>query len=323
MAIDMSRETAGAGELLPPQLAAEIWQTTQQASAVMQLGTQVPLPAAGKTIPIITGDPTADWVAETDEKPVSRSTLGTKSMTPYKLAVIEPFSEEFRRDLPAVYRELARRLPNSLAVKIDSTVFGVTAPGSNFDTLGGAEAINIGPQAGVITNGTYAGLIEADAKIANADGTLNGWAIAPRGRGLLLSQVDTTGRPLISYDIQKDGTVRQLLGSPVSEIKRLQDLSVDIAGYAGDWSSAMWGTVEGIKIDLSNTASITDGTTSVDVGGTPVEIPNVLNLWQRNMFAIRVEVEFGFITRDLAHFKKLLTTARTGTVEDEPLSNPR
>src|SRR5690606_41795837 len=63
--------------------------------------------------------PTADWVDETDEKPVSRPTFGSKSITPYKLAVIVPFSDEFRRDANALYNECVRRLPGVLAKKFD------------------------------------------------------------------------------------------------------------------------------------------------------------------------------------------------------------
>ena len=105
---------------------------------------------------VITGDAQASWVAETAEKPVSRATLSQKTMTPYKLAVIEPFSDEFRRDLPGLYRELVRRLPFALGKQFDATVYGVTAvPGSNFDSLASA------PQVTVDGTNTYQDLVAA------------------------------------------------------------------------------------------------------------------------------------------------------------------
>ena len=64
-------------------------------------------------------------------------------------------------------------------------------------------------------------------------------------------------------------------------------------GFAGDWSSAMYGMVTGISISESDQATLTDS------DGT------VLNLWQRNMFAIRAEVEIGFAVRDDARFVRL------------------
>ena len=45
-------------------------------------------------------------------------------------------------------------------------------------------------------------------------------------------------------------------------------------------------------MSVSDQATINDGGTQ-------------LNLWQRNMFAIRAEIEVGFRVRDLAHFVKL------------------
>ena len=307
--VDINRSTSGV--VLPKEVSSEIWATTQEASAVMQLARQITLPGPGVTIPIITGDAEADWVSETDEKPVSRSTFGSKDITPYKLAVIEPFSNEFRRDLPALYAEVARRAPGAIAKKFDATVFGSSAPGSNFDTLGGATAVALGPGSGVTKN-TYAGLVEAYTDVANADGTLSGWALSSQAKGLLLGQVDTTGRPLLLDSIQGGSAVPQLLGEPVSYSRGVYAAgSPATIGFAGDWQSAVWGTVEGIKIDISNQASITDGTITVNTSGSDtVEIPNVINLWQRNMFALLIEVEIGFRVRDLARFVKLTNGTR-------------
>lgn len=120
---------------LPTEVSAEIIQKTQGASAVMQLARQITLPGRGLTIPVIAGDPEAAWVDETNPKPVSNPTLSTKIMQAYKLAVIVPFSDEFARDSDALFDALISRLPGALALKFDQTVFGGTAPGSNFDTL--------------------------------------------------------------------------------------------------------------------------------------------------------------------------------------------
>ena len=78
MAIDMNRTTIA----LPGQVSSEIWQKTQESSAVMGLARRIALPGLGVTIPVITGDPEAVWVDETDKKPVKRGNLATKQMTP-------------------------------------------------------------------------------------------------------------------------------------------------------------------------------------------------------------------------------------------------
>ena len=51
---------------LPAEVSSEILQKTQEESAVMRLARKVTLPGRGITIPMITGDPEAAWVAETN-----------------------------------------------------------------------------------------------------------------------------------------------------------------------------------------------------------------------------------------------------------------
>jgi len=286
--IDINRTTSGVS--LPPQVSSEIWATAQEQSAVMQLARQIQMPGSGISVATITGDPVADWVDETDEKPVSRGTVGQATLTPYKLAVIEPFSNEFRRDLPGLYSALASRLPGALATKFDATVFSGSAPGSNFDVLTGSDAVGI-------SGDTWTGLIAADAAVSAAGGLLNGWALSPQARSLLLGQVDANGRPLYVTSMTTDNSVPSLLGAPVYLTKAVYlDATDDVLGFAGDWSAALYGTVEGVQISLSDQATLTDGETTI-------------NLWQRNMFAIRAEIEIGFRVKDDALFVALTAAA--------------
>ena len=299
MAVDLNRSSTNVQ--LPVEVSSEIWADTVNASAVMQLARQVTLPGAGKTIQTITGDATADWVDETAAKPVSRASLGKKSMSAYKLAVIEPFSDEFRRDLPGLYAELARRLPFALAKKFDETVFHGTAPGSNFDVLSGATSQGIAGK-------TYKGLVAADTAVTAAGGMITGWALAPQARQHLIGAVDGNGRPLFIDSPSASGRGLQLLGEPTVTTKAVyKSATNDVLGFAGDWSEAMYGVVSGVQVSVSNQATIQDGTTTVtDSGGTnTVEIPNYINLFQQNMFALRCEIEVGFITRDDDYFVKL------------------
>ena len=285
---DIKRTTTGV--VLPAQVSSEIWSTTQEQSAVMAVSRQISLPGSGISIPIVTGDSVADWVAESAEKPVSHATVSSKTMTPYKLAVIETFSMEFRRDLPALYGELARRLPGALAKKFDSTVLAGTAPGSGFDVLSAAPPLTVDG-----TN-TYADLAAVFNAVAAAGGSLSHWLASPAFEGLLLSQVASDGRPLFIPDATTSGRVGSIFGRPVyttrGDLKESTTVGDDTA-VAGDFAgSAIYGTVEGIQVDLSDQATVNDGGTQV-------------NLWQRNMFAIRAEIEVGFVTRDVNHFVRI------------------
>ena len=104
---DISRATSNVA--LPVEVSEEIWAKAIEQSAFMQLGTRVNIPGTGTNIQTITGEPQADWVAETGVKPVSFHTFGKKTLTPYKLAVIEPFSNEFLRDKKGLYAECVNR----------------------------------------------------------------------------------------------------------------------------------------------------------------------------------------------------------------------
>jgi hypothetical protein len=63
-------------------------------------------------------------------------------------------------------------------------------------------------------------------------------------------------------------------------------------GIGGDWASAVWGYVEAISIDISTESSLNDG-------------GSVLNLWQRNMFAVKCSFEVGFAVRDVNRFVRI------------------
>ena len=56
----------------------------------------------------------------------------------------------------------------------------------------------------------------------------------------------------------------------------------------------MYGTVEGVKIDISNQETLTISNQTV-------------NLWEHNMFAVKAEIEVGFIA-DTDCFNKIVRT---------------
>lgn len=272
---------------LPAEVSAEILQKTQQASAVMQLARQIPLPGRGAVIPVITSDPAASWVTETNEKPVSNPGLNTKLMQAYQLAVIVPFSRQFRRDANALYNAIVERLPLALAQKFDATVIGaVDAPGENFDTFALATAQALVPGVGETV---YGNLVAAYGDIASQGGSMDGIAISPVGMSLLLGATGTDNRPI--FNSAADAAIARILGARTVESRGMYKAGAAgqgtaagtpaIVGVAGDWTQAMWGTVDSVDISISEESTLTIGTQQI-------------NLWQRNMFAVRAEIEVGF-----------------------------
>lgn len=278
---------------LPNEVSAEILQKTQEASIVMRLARQIPLPGNGVQIPVIASDPAAEWVTETGAKPVSTPTLDKKIMQAHKLAVIVPFSNEFRRDASALYNALIARLPAVLAEKFDQTVFFGPSSGTlaNFDNLSAVTGYDLGATGA----STYAGLVAADGAISAQGGVMNGIALAPQGKSALLGAVDGENRPL--FNTVTENGITRVLGAPVQISKAAYKAGTtspavaDVVGIAGDWNHAMYGTVEGIQIRYSS-----DATLAVS-GGT-------INLFQQNMFAVLVEIEVGFVA-ETNYFAKL------------------
>jgi len=286
-AIDINRGTTNV--TLPDSVSSEIWGATIEDSAFMGAARRITIPGTGLKVQTITGEPTANWVDETGDKPVSNHTLGKKTIVPYKLAVIEAFSMEFLRDADALYAELVRRLPLALGTKFDQTIMGTTAPGSGFDVLGSATAVSLTPASGATV---YDQFLAVDGNIATAGGVMDRIILAPQGRAKVLAAVDGDKRPLFTAGVET-GAINPILGATVSTSKNVYvDATTDILGIAGDFTKAVFGTVEGIQVAISDQATLGRG-------------DNAINLWQQNMIAVRAEVEVAFAVEGTGYFNLL------------------
>ena len=273
---------------LPVEVSSEIIQKVQEGSAVMQLARQIDLPGPGLSVNIIDSDPEAEWVAEGAKKPVKKGSFSTKKITPYKLAVIVPFSEEFTRDAAALYSALVARIPMAMAEKFDATVFGsITKPGENFDQLNKVTAQDLADP--------IKALVAADLDISEHGGITNGYALSPKAKAILLTATDDNGRPLFVDNIAQNG-VPTILGAPTHISKGCK--TTDAIAYAGDWTKAVYGVTQALKMTPSDQATLTlsDGST--------------INLWQQNMVAIRAEMEIGF-RADTTVFNRFTYTEKT------------
>lgn len=274
---------------LPTEVSSEIITKARDESAVMRLARRVNLPGRGLTIPMINADPTANWVSETNKKPVSNPSLGQKVMQGYTMAVIVPFSKQFLRDMKMLYDEVVRSIPYAFGAKFDATVLGAAdAPGENFDRFINCTTQSLVPATG---HSVYDALVAADTDIATHGGILNGFALSAQARGILLNAVDSTGRPLFVNNVA-EGAIPMILGARTYMNRNLYKAGTAgesgtpaIVGIAGDWSKAMFGMVEDLQLSVSEQATITVGSG---------ESAETINLWERNMVALRAEIEVGF-----------------------------
>lgn len=277
-AIDINRGTTGIN--MPAEVSNEIWSKTQEASAIMRLATPMELPGNGIEVDMITGDPEASWVGETEEISISKGTASSKKMKGYKMGVIVPFSNEFARDKARLFDEMVARVPAVLANKFDGTCFGKYAkPGDLFDNFSDVTGVDV-------KKDPWAGFVAADAAIAENNAILNGYGMSPKLKSLLLTAKDGNGRPLFINSISENG-VPVILGNPTFQSREFyipgkkSGSKPEVLGIAGDWTSARYGIVQGLTASVATESTLT-------ISGQPV------NLWQRDMFAIKFTFEVGF-----------------------------
>lgn len=281
--VDINRGTEGL--TLPKDVSDVVIQGAIAESAIMKLAQRVYLPGRGLAIPVITGDPTVSIVNEACEKPISNSTFATKNMVPKKFAVIEVFSNEFRRDMPALYDALIGRLPGAIAKAFDKQALTETAL-TGFDSLKSAQTISSGS--------TYAEKIANGIKAIAADGyRMDGIAASALAEAEIQTAVNGLGMPLFVENIQ-DGKLGRIYGADVVPCAAISGL------VAGDWSKAYYGIVDGISIEFSDQATLNDGNSGL------------INLWQRNCFAVRAEVEMSFVVADDDAFFQIPAEGATG-----------
>jgi HK97 family phage major capsid protein len=104
---------------------------------------------------------------------------------------------------------------------------------------------------------------------------------------------DGNGYPLLMNNINNDSAVGRVLGARVVETDRVYKAGTpNVVGVAGDWTQARYGIVDGINLAISEEATINTGS-------------ELVNLWQRNMFAVRVEAEVGFVVKSASAFVRL------------------
>lgn len=288
----VARNTTGT---LPPDVSGEILSLVQDASVVQRLSRRAPLPGQGATITVLTGRPKAAFVSEGAAKPVGEHAGTDKVLRGHTLAIIEPFSNQFRRDRRRLYEQMVAQLPGALAEAFDQAVlYGTGAPGADFDNLSAATTSKLYTSGGT----PYGKLIGAQVTAAAAGGEPNGFAFSPTGILGLAAQTDTTGRPLFVPDANSANGITSIAGLPAIRSVNVAPPAGAAAGVAatvgfvGDWARTVWGQVEAVQVSESEHATIT-------YGGQP------LNLWERNMFAVRVEVEVGFRFASVADFVRL------------------
>ena len=275
--------SAFAGFIKPAQ-AQNYFEKARYASSVMQLARQVPLGASGQEIIVPTGKATARWVNEAGKKPTTETSIGVKGFTPHKIAAISVVSAEVVRANPGNYMQLLQdEIAQSFAEAFDAAALHGDGPfaASVSDTT---KSVSLAPSA-------YDGVVEALDVLAKDGKKLNGFAFDRVVEATFLGEKDGVDRPLF-VDTPLENTASAVTpGRIIGRSSFLGDgvAKNDVVGFAGDWSQLVWGTVGGIKFDVSTQATVTlDG--------------SLVSLFENNLVAIRAEAEYGLLINDVEAF---------------------
>ena len=76
---NISRHTSNV--IADPEISREIWAKAVDESVFMRLARRITIPGTGTKMQTIAGEPTANWVDETNAKPVSAHSFGAKTIT--------------------------------------------------------------------------------------------------------------------------------------------------------------------------------------------------------------------------------------------------
>lgn len=308
-------------DLLPKTLVGPIFDKAQESSLVLKLGQSIPVTYGETVIPHTVKRPevgqvgtgTSNEQREGGVKPLSGTAWSTKSFSPIKLATIVTVSEEFAKTNPqGLYTQLQGDLAYAIGRGIDLAVFHGKSPLTG-SALQGIDTTN------VIANTTnsvnlnkalvadpanpplYDSLLAGyDLVSVNSNFEFDGWAVDPRLRSRLVKEGalrDASGK-VDPAKLDLGSSVQDILGLPATfgravggDLGANADSNLRVIG--GDFSQLRYGFADQIRVKVTDTASLSDGT-------------NTISMWQTNQVAILIEVTFGWVLGNKQAFVKFV-----------------
>lgn len=286
---------------LPLEIVGEVWKGVQHQSVVQRVAGTTPVPITGGITYTQTGELVAGIVGEGEDKPVVKGGNVAKAFKPVKAAAIMYWSKEARQANPGGYLDtLVENLSSAIARAVDMAVIhGKNAltnmdlgRSSDFECLAGSKNVVELGTATKTKGGLNADLLDGYDKLAEKGFDLTGFIADPRLRSKLLRATDTQGRPIYQSAVNLRDSMDSVLGLPIAYSRGVVSGKLgacadsNIRAIGGDFANNLrLGFVEQINFKRTDTATIMDGETEV-------------HLWQKNLEAILVEAQFGWVLRD-------------------------
>ncbi len=256
-------------------------------SVVAQLAKPEAMTKPVKEFTYLAEGPGAYWVDEAERIQTSKATWLQARMEAKKLGVIIPVSKEFLRyTVTDFFAQMRPAIAEAFYIKFDqAALFGNDSPYATGvsvweNIVASGNTIDIGT-----TTNLYTDLNALLALIEDGDNDPNGFTTTRRFRKDLRGAVDNNNLPI--FNDARGGATAQALGLPISFADG-RSWDYDKAHLiAGDWDYARYGVLQGIEYAISEDATLT---TIVDAEGNPI------NLFERDMFALRATMHVAFMT---------------------------
>lgn len=271
---------------IPTQYASEMIGEVVQNSAVMQLAQLEDMSLPKKEITYLAEGPGAYWVAEGERIQTSKATWLTAEMEAKKLGVIIPVSKEFLRYSVSDFFNMIRpKIAEAFYKKFDqAALFGTQSPyaaGHSILAAATAAGNTVAHDDAEALYGQLNGLI---GLVEDNEIDPDGIATVRSLKQVFRGELDSTGRPIY---VKGDGTAPDdILGLPIAYVNGSSFDKTKAVAMTGDWDYARFGILQDIQYSISEEATLT---TVVDEGGEP------LNLWERDMFALRATMHVAFM----------------------------
>lgn len=272
---------------IPQEQATLILKEFMQQAAITKLAKYEPMTKPEKKFTYLASGPGAYWVGEGERIQTSKATWLEAVMKTKKLGVIIPVSKEFLNYTVADFFDQIRpAIAEAFAIKFDqAALFGVDSPfGTGVSVFEKVNAAGNKVELNSIGN-LYDELNAVLALLEDADKDANGFTTTRRFRQKLRGAKDQNGLPI--FNDARAGATSEALGLPIGYVDSKSWDYTKAELLAADWNYTRYSVLQGIEYRISEDATLT---TVQDDQGNPI------NLFERDMFALRATMQVGFMT---------------------------
>jgi HK97 family phage major capsid protein len=266
--------------LIPNTISNVIAQEAVSQSAVMTLGTRVPIPAGKSSVPIPALFPEAEFVNEPGgRKPFTRFAFQTRDITAEEIATTVAIPDSYLEDSAINLWAFARpRLAEAIGRVVDRAVIANQGAPASYPT-GGITAFATRAPDGIDAIDT---VNNAMGEVEDRGMLITGHAVDIRAKSVFRGVRDNTGALLLDRQQVEQRQMDSLYGAPIAWTA-LQGADFDFV--TGNWGCLVVGIRSDIRYKFSDNGVLADSDGRVTVSAFQ-DNQTLLKVWARIGVAI-------------------------------------